>query len=199
MGLLQINLVRAQAETLSIEILAGYNLVVDSNVESPSTYAPSVATVGARFCNTGANTLTDVSGYIGNFVDGVNDTPGVYPARNSNTDPLFQAQHSLLANTGSYAFTHVGGSIGQRDASRYIGDLAPGECRVLYWHFTYPRRANPNNSGVPVWGQSSINKGFDNDGDGRYDYNAWLQPIGDPAYDPTGRVRPEQRLHRTGQ
>lgn len=31
----------------------------------------------------------------------------------------------------------------------------------------------------------NINQGFDNDGDGAPDYNAWLQPFGDPAYDPS--------------
>ena len=40
---------------LKVEIVAGYNLVVDSNVQSPSTYGPSVATVIGKFCNT----LTD--------------------------------------------------------------------------------------------------------------------------------------------
>ena len=29
-----------------------------------------------------------------------------------------------------------------------------------------------------------VNKGFDNDGDGEPDYNAWLQPIGDDAWNP---------------
>lgn len=31
----------------------------------------------------------------------------------------------------------------------------------------------------------NVNQGFDNDGDGVPDYNAWLQPFGDPAYDPS--------------
>ena len=47
--------------------MAGYNLVVDSNVTSPSTYAPSVATVGGCFCNKGDATLTNVQAFIGNL------------------------------------------------------------------------------------------------------------------------------------
>ncbi len=245
------------AADLTVEIIAAYNLVVDSNVESPSTYAPSVATVAGRFCNVGDTPLTNAQGYIGNGT-----TPGTYPARNS-TDASFMAEHPHLANTGSYAFTHVGGQLGVGDAARFIGDIPPGECRLQYWHFTYPRRANPNNSGTAVWGQTNVpqddlwlnfiiwgtangetgpgannsatkrmtmrneisamaNKirpnpdgewfntntntvapgdvitsngilytlgnvrhGFDNDGDFVPDYNAWVQPIGDPDYDPS--------------
>ncbi len=251
-SLSQVSLVSA-AGVLTIEIFAGYNYVVDSNVESPSTYAPSVATVGARFCNDGNADLTDVQGFIGNYSAG---TPGLYPARDSG-DAAFQTQHPHLAYTGIYSFTHIGGRAGLDDASRYLGTLAPGECKVQYWHMTYPRRGNPDNTGDAVWGASNdpnddlwleynvwatsagvsvsstrratmrneisamankiqpqggiwfntntstvfpgdlitsngvryelgnINKGFDNDLDGDYDYNAWLQPIGDPNFDPT--------------
>ena len=31
----------------------------------------------------------------------------------------------------------------------------------------------------------NVNKGFDNDGDGNYDNNAWMQPFGAPSYDPS--------------
>jgi len=243
----------ASAQAIDVTIFAGYNYVVDSNVESPSTYAPAVATVGARFCNYGATALTDVVGYIGDFGAG---TPGVYPTRDSST-AAFQTEHSHLANTGLYSFTHVGGSLGTADAVRYMGDLGVGECKTQYWHMTYPRRGNPNNTGNAVWGATNdpdddlwltydvwavsaegptgeatrratmrneisanankifpndstwfnqptnvqpgqtlttnginyelgvINKGFDNDGDLAFDYNAWLQPIGDASYDPT--------------
>lgn len=245
------------AADLTVEIIAAYNLVVDSNVESPSTYAPSVATVAGRFCNVGDTPLTNAQGYIG---DGT--TPGAYPARDS-TQAAFIAEHPHLATTGDYSFTHVGGQLGTGDASRFIGVIPPGECRLQYWHFTYPRRANPNNSGVAVWGQTNvpqddlwlefqiwgtadgetgpgannsatqrmtmrneisamankirpnpdgqwfntntsivsvgdvitsngilyelgvINQGFDNDGDYVPDFNAWVQPIGDPGYDPS--------------
>src|SRR5262245_56375018 len=61
-----------------IEPIAAYNLVVDSNVESPSTYAPRAAYLGATFHNDGAVALTNVFAYIGNFT---NFTPGIYPRR----------------------------------------------------------------------------------------------------------------------
>ena len=249
----QTNSVHA-AGVLSVNIISSYNYVVDSNVESPSTYAPSVATVGGQFCNTGDAPLTDVQGYIG---DSGANTPGIYPGRDSTT-AAFTTQHPHLANTGNYSLTHVGGRIGLDDATRYMGTLNPGECRTQYWHHTYPRRANPDNSGVAVWGATNdpnddlwlsydiwatsnegasasasriatmrneisamankiepnggtwfntntatvrpgdvitsngvlyelgnINKGFDNDNDGFFDYNAWLQPIGDPSFDPS--------------
>ena len=244
---------------LTVEIIAGPNLVVDSNVTSSSSYAPSVATVIGKFCNTGSAPLEGVQGFIGNW-DGAASTPGIYPARNSS-DAGFINQHGFLANTGLYQLTHIGGSAGLRDASRAMGTIPAGECRVQYWHFTYPRRGNPNNTGAPVWGASNnpnddlwlefdvwayasgssaatathatnkitmrneisamankiepndgmwfntkdtqiypgdvitsngvnydlglVNQGFDNDGDFAYDYNAWLQPVGDPNFDPS--------------
>ena len=256
------------AGNLQVEIVAGYNLVVDSNVTSPSTYAPSVATVMGRFCNTGDAALTNVEGFIGNYTGAgpVGGTPGIYPARNS-TDGAFAAQHPHLANTGNYAFTHIGGRIGTADATRYIGTLNPGQCRVQYWHMTYPACANtgggtavlPPCTTTPVWGITNVDsddlwlefdiwgrsaqgsgsdttwrmtmrneisamankikpnpsgqwfntntaivnpgdtitsngilytlgnvrQGFDNDGNFTPDYNAWLQPVGDPSYDPS--------------
>ncbi len=45
---------------LRVEIITAYNLVVDSNAESPPTYAPKSAYIGARFCNEGADALTNV-------------------------------------------------------------------------------------------------------------------------------------------
>lgn len=257
---------------LTVEIIAGYNLVVDSNVESPSTYAPSVATVIGKFCNEGSTAVQNVMGYIGDYnpVTPGDSTPGLYPRRYvTNTTPtVFATQHPHLVNGVSgdyYAFEHIGGRIGTTDATRVVNDLAPGECKYQYWHFTYPRRGNNpttgahDNSGDAVWGATrlyeddlwlefdiwatgsggannnatwrmtmrneisamankiepnpngrwfntmtdtvrpgdvitsngilyelgNINKGFDNDGDFTYDYNAWLQPVGDPAYDPS--------------
>ena len=88
---------RAQSGDLTVDIIAGYNLVVDSNAGSPSTFAPSVATVVGRFCNTGASTLTGVQGYIGDYDGGVSPTPGIYPARNSAmTTSLFPTRISRI-------------------------------------------------------------------------------------------------------
>ncbi|MCM2255083.1 MAG: C25 family cysteine peptidase [Vicinamibacteria bacterium] len=52
---------------LSIEIVNGYNLIVDSNVTAPSTYAPGAAYIGAQVCNTGNATLDNVTAYVGNY------------------------------------------------------------------------------------------------------------------------------------
>jgi uncharacterized repeat protein (TIGR01451 family) len=239
------------AGTLAVELNAPYNVIVDSNVCSPSTYAPQVVTVGAGFCNKGDAPLTDVVGHIGNFTSG---TPGVYPVRDSAAAANDIAlSSSCLANTGTYSLTHLGDLV---DATRYIGTLDVGECSWQYWSFTYPRRSNPDTCGSPVWCASSnpnddlwlkfdawgtsaqgsaanrdwtvtmrneisanankifpngsswfnepstcypgqtvttnginyelgvVNFGFDNDGNGSPDYNAFLQPIGDTNWNP---------------
>src|SRR5688572_26823788 len=52
---------------LRIEPITAYNFVVDSNVETPATYAPEAATIGARFCNDGATDLANLFAYVGNY------------------------------------------------------------------------------------------------------------------------------------
>lgn len=243
------------AGQLVVTINAAPNLVVDSNVLSPSTYAPALATVSGIFCNYGDAPLTDVIGYIGTYAT---RTAGSYPQRTPG-DPAFDAQHPSLTvangGAGPYSLTHNGGRAGSADAVRWMGVLDVGECVPQFWHFTYPRVSNngtqpvfgSNNSNTDdlwlrfdVWGTSTegptdnathkvtmrseisasankispngslwttnpvqatpgnpvtttginyelgvINQGFDNDGDGEPDYNAWLQPAGDPTFDPT--------------
>jgi hypothetical protein len=238
------------AADLSVEIIAAPNLIVDSNVLSPSTQQPIVATVIGKFCNTSTagETLTNVVGRIGNGT-----TAGTYPVR---TNPLIGG----LQYSGNYSFIHLGNVT---DATRYIGTLNAGECISQYWSFTYPKYATKQGgpvNGIASWGESvkpvddlslqltiwgtadgalsgskthtmtmrneisamankiepngnpggrwfntdtstinpgetvttngilyrlgNINQGFDNDGNGVPDYNAWVQPFGDPAYDP---------------
>ena len=155
-----IGLVQAQTDPLRVEILAGYNLVVDSNVTSPSTFGPSAATVAGKVCNTGSTPITNVVLNIGDYDSGAG-TPGIYPSR-SIASPGFTTEHPALNNPGSYAFTHEGGSLGLADASRQIGALGPGQCSVQYWTFSYPRCEN-NPDGSPdtpqcqndaTWGDS---------------------------------------------
>ncbi|MCP4426337.1 MAG: hypothetical protein GY803_17740 [Chloroflexi bacterium] len=82
--LISVNLNQANAAgDLSVEIIAAPNLIVDSNVLSPSSYQPIVATVIGKFCNTSAaNDLTNVSASIGDFTGG---TPGIYPVSSNPT------------------------------------------------------------------------------------------------------------------
>jgi hypothetical protein len=120
---------------LDVNIISAYNFVVDSNVTSPSTYGPEAATVGAEICNTSGADMTDVFVYIG---DNASGTPGEYPERDSST-AAFIAEHPHLANSGIYELTHEGGSVGTGDATRFIGDLADGECVVQYWLISYPQ------------------------------------------------------------
>lgn len=142
---------------LTVTILAAPNLVVDSNVLAPSTYAPSVATIAGKFCNTSGSPINNLTAYIGDYTGAGAEqgTPGVYPGR-GNGDAAFNTQHPHLADGTTYRFTHVGGSTGLNDARRFIGTLAAGQCIHQYWHFTYPRRSNPNNTGnQPVWGATN--------------------------------------------
>jgi hypothetical protein len=244
----------ASSGGLVVTILSAPNLVVDSNALAPSTYSPKAATIAGKFCNTNASTtLTNVMGYIGNFNNGSGSTPGLYPSR-TNLNSIY----SWASNSDIYSLTHIGGSLGLLDASRYIGTLAPGECKYQYWHFTYPL-VNPAHDS-PVWGVTNtpdddlslrfdvwgtspnttvkadtfftvtmrneisamankiepnpsgqwfnsnasvvlpgelitsngilytfgtINQGFDADNNFIPDYDAWMQPIGDPSFDPS--------------
>ncbi|MDA0244607.1 MAG: hypothetical protein OT477_14405 [Chloroflexi bacterium] len=178
------------AGNLQITIVAGYNLVVDSNVLSPSTYAPSVATVMGEFCNTGDAPLTNVEGYIGNYTaaGALGGTPGTYPARDSS-QPAFATQHPHLASTGNYAFAHVGGRIGTADAARFIGTLNPGECRAQYWHITYPRRGNPSNTGPAVWGETNV----DTD-DLWLDFDIWGRSAEGLGNDTQNQAQPQRAM-----
>ncbi len=244
---------------LSVRILAAPNFVVDSNVESPSSYGPEAAYLAAEVCNTGGDALTDVTVNFGDFdpnndTDPADSTAGIYPSR----------VHTGL--TGTFSLTHEGGAA---DATRYMGTLAAGECRTQYFLVSYPRLDDLGNSvtgGIKpdddlwleydVWASAidpvdgvlladqtavatmrneisamankiwpntdskvppeyldafveqlgwspspspdsaagevislqgvwydfgNVNKGFDNDGDLVPDYNAWMQPVGDPG------------------
>lgn len=145
---------------LEIEPITAYNLVVDSNVLSPSSYGPSAATLGAEYCNRSGSTMNDVWAYIG---DRVANTPGQYPVHNATTDATFNASFPHLATpptavdygdpTRFYALEHEAGtSTDAADASRYLGTLAVNECRTVYWLVSYPRKALISGSWVDVTG-----------------------------------------------
>jgi hypothetical protein len=248
----------ASSGGLTITILSAPNLVVDSNALTPATYSPKAATIAGKFCNTNASgTLTNVMGYIGDFKNGSGSTPGLYPVR-YYSDTGFSTQYPWAHVGDVYSLTHVGGSLGLLDASRYIGNIAAGECKYQYWHFTYPlvnpaqdsavwgitrltsddlalrfdvwatspnsnvkadtlftetmrneisamaNKIEPNPSGT--WFNSNasvvlpgelitsngilytfgvVNQGFDADMDFVPDFDAWMQPIGDPSFDPS--------------
>lgn len=114
--------------------MVAYNFIVDSNVETPATYAPTSAMLAIHVCNEGATPLTNVEATIGNFDpngDGVltDNSPGIYPSRTNPT----------TGQAGTFSLVHEGGSAGLADATRFIGDLPAGECSVQYWLVSYPR------------------------------------------------------------
>ncbi|MBI1223611.1 MAG: hypothetical protein GC192_00105 [Bacteroidetes bacterium] len=107
---------------LKIEMLDYYNLVVDHNIQTPNGASPRAVYIGVKICNTGNNPIDDVFANIGNFSA---STPGEYPVTTISSGPY----------SGNFSFTHEGGI---KDATRYIGTLAPGECVVQYWLLSYP-------------------------------------------------------------
>jgi len=129
---------------LRVEVITAYNLVVDSNAGTPSSYAPRSAYVGVTFHNDGDTPLTDVFAYIGNYNDGIESTPGIYPARTHTglEGPL---------EDGAFAFRHEGGSAGLADATRYIASIPAGGSVTVYWLIGYDQL---DVNGVPLWGDS---------------------------------------------
>jgi len=98
--------------TLTVDITCGPYLLVDSN--KPGLEGPMVTTVSAVVSNTAGTTAEDIHVYIG---DGT--TPGSFP---TGSDPPHH-----LSMVGSAA-----------DATRYIGNLAAGESKTIYWQIVYP-------------------------------------------------------------
>ena len=126
---------------LRVEIITAYNLVVDSNAGTPSSYAPESAYIGAKFYNDGTNALTNVWAYIGDLAAG---TPGTYPSRT-------QAPLVGPLPGGAFALEHEGGAMGAADATRYVGTIQPGESVTMYWLVDYPQL---DENGDPLWGAS---------------------------------------------
>ncbi len=129
---------------LRVELVTTYNLTVDSNAGSPSSYAPRAAYLGATFHNDGSVPLTDVIACIGDYKGGAGDTPGLYPSRvhDGLTGPL---------DGGAFALTHEGGSAGVSDATRYIASIPAGGSVTVYWLISYPQL---DVNGIPTWGLS---------------------------------------------
>ncbi len=117
---------------LSMSILSGYNLIVDSNVESPSTYAPRSVHFGVTICNNGSDDMTNVIINIGDY-SALPETPGIYRQR-TVTESTY---------SGTFSFTHVAAT---SDATRTLSTLAAGECTTQYWLVEYPRLDPSGNS-----------------------------------------------------
>ncbi|MFT5165777.1 MAG: hypothetical protein ACI8P3_001006 [Saprospiraceae bacterium] len=117
---------------LSMSVVAAPNLIVDSNVESPSTYAPKAVHFGVEICNNGGDDMSEVFINIGDY-SVLPTTPGIYRER------------TVAESTygGTFSFTHSGNTA---DATRYIKTLAAGECVMQYWLIEYPNLDASGNS-----------------------------------------------------
>jgi SdrD B-like protein/GEVED domain-containing protein/type IX secretion system substrate protein len=118
---------------LSMSVIAAPNLIVDSNIESPSTYAPKAVHFGVEICNNGGDDMSEVFINIGDD-SGSPATPGIYRER-TVTETTYG---------GTFSFTHSGNTA---DATRYVKTLAAGECIVQYWLVEYPN-LDPNGNSV---------------------------------------------------
>jgi uncharacterized repeat protein (TIGR01451 family) len=154
---------------LNVEIVNGYNLIVDSNVTSPPTYAPGAAYIGGRVCNTGNADLSNVFINAGNYNAGVGSTPGIFPVFSSTGDLV----HTQLTNTGNYSLTIEAGATGATDGSRYIGTLTPGQCRIEYWLFSYPHCVNVGGQPDSPPCAASITGGIKPNDDLSLNYDVW--------------------------
>jgi hypothetical protein len=177
-GLIVMTAPRASAGTeatvgdLRVQVIASYNLVVDSNGKQ----APSAAYLGAKYHNDGTGTLTNVFAYVGDHTAG---TPGIYP---QSADLVGSLVGPL---GGKFALTHEGGSAGAADACRYLGDIGPGETVTVYWLVSYEQR---DINGVLLWGTSV--KPFD---DLVVNYDVWgtADGLGDATVNRTLTFRNE--------
>ena len=139
---------------LRIEVIAAPNFVVDSNVQTPASYSPRAAYLGATFYNDGTNDLTGITAYIGNYANGSGSTPGTYPSTN------------WAGLSGTFSLKHEGGSSGNADATRYIGTIKAGESVTAYWLVSYPLK-DTNNVPVFVTGPNSAD-------DLQLQYDIWI-------------------------
>ncbi len=117
---------------LSMSIIAAPNLIVDSNVESPSSYAPEAVHFGVEICNNGLDDMSEMYINIGDYAS-FPASPGIYRSRTVSESTY----------GGTFSFTHSGST---SDATRYVKTLPPGECIVQYWLVEYPTLDGSGNS-----------------------------------------------------
>lgn len=112
--------------TLGLTFLNDPYLLVDSN--NPAS-GPQVTVAHATITNTGAATAYDVYMYVGNGI-----TPGTFAVGSDGQ------KFSML---GSVA-----------DATRFIGNLVPGESKTVYWMLKYPL-TNGKTYPMTIWASNS--------------------------------------------
>ncbi|MFM7073461.1 MAG: SdrD B-like domain-containing protein, partial [Planctomycetota bacterium] len=125
--------------SLQMQMITGYNLVVDSNVETPATKGPEAAHLGVIITNTSkTTTLENVTVNICDMLDlsAVTGTPGIYPT-------TVVSSGYAGGYSGNFSLTHSGGAA---DATRVIRRLAPGESTTQYFLVSYSRVDASNNS-----------------------------------------------------
>jgi len=143
---------------LRVEVVTAYNLVVDSNIETPAGRCPTAAHLGVRVYNTGATPMTGVTLRIGDLLNPAtfSGTSGVYP--------LTTVSPETRPYSGTFSFTHEGGT---SDATRYIPSIPAGGSVVAYWLVSYPVK---DLNGKSVAGAANVVAD-----DLRLDYDIWVE------------------------
>jgi hypothetical protein len=113
--------------SLRMEVITAYNLVVDSNVESPSTNGPSAAHLGVRIYNDGPTALTNVRVNIGKLTNALTSagTPGIF-------EPRVNPQ----GYTGTFALQMPGGPLSRENMPSNISS-SPIRSRTI-WARVWP-------------------------------------------------------------
>jgi hypothetical protein len=116
--------------TLRIEVITAYNLVIDSNIETPAGAGPTACHLGVRIYNDGTNPVTDVYARIGDLTNPATwtGTAGTYP--DTYVPPADPRDYE-----GHFSFTHQGGTA---DAVRFVSEIPAGEYAAVYWLVSYP-------------------------------------------------------------
>jgi len=144
---------------LRMEMITGYNLTVDSNIESPSGKSPSAVHVGVKILNDGPIALTNVEVRIGNLTDAATGTgtAGTFASRTVTVS-------GANGYSGTFALQMPGGGA---DAVRTIPRIEAGGSVTQYFFLTYPLK---DGSGKSVTGASA-----DLSDDLWLNYDVWAQ------------------------
>ncbi len=143
---------------LRVEVITAYNLIVDSNIETPAGRSPRAAHLGVRVTNTGTTPITDVTLRIGDLLDAgtFTGTAGTYP--------VTTVAPGARLYSGSFSFSHEGGTT---DATRFIPFINPGETVAVYWLVSYPL--------VDASNVTLAGLGSDPSDDLELDYDIWVE------------------------
>lgn len=144
--------------SLRMEVISAYNLIVDSNIETPAGRCPTAAHLGVKVTNTGTTPITDLTLRIGDLLSPAtfSGTAGVFP--------VTTIAAGARMYSGNFSFTQEGGV---SDATRFVPLIPAGGSAVVYWLVSYPLK--------DAFGKTVAGAGSDPSDDLRLDYDIWVE------------------------